>query len=103
MQEIEALVLDTLRDRSKENPLTRAELKQIVGTKDRRAREIIESLRSQGYRIVSTASAKGYWLARDEVEYRAFSAEYGKKAYTIMHNIHMMDQYTEGQESINGL
>ena len=103
MQDIEALVLETLKERTKENPLTRTELKQIVGTKDSHSRGVIQSLRSQGYRIVSSAGAKGYWITHDEAEYKAFRREYLKKANTIVHNVVKMDRFTEGQETINGI
>ena len=103
MQDIEAIVLEALKDRTKENPLTRTELRQLVGTRDSNARGVIQSLRSHGYRIVSSAGARGYWITHDEVEYRAFIEEYGKKARTILHNIRKMNQFTEGQETINGL
>ena len=100
MSDIEALVLDSLRGRTKENPLTRRELKEIVGTKDSRSRGVIQSLRAQGYRIVSFANAEGYWITHDEAEYKAFRKEYLKKANTIVHNVVRMDRYTEGQEKL---
>ncbi len=103
MREIEKAVLETLQDKSKENPLTRTELRQIVGAKDRTARMLIESLRSQGFRVCSSANRKGYWMAEDEEDYKAFRREYGSKSNTIQKNIKAMDAYTEGQETISGI
>lgn len=103
MREIEKAVLETLQDKSKENPLTRTELRQIVGSRDSNARAVIQSLRSQGFRIVSSAGSKGYWIATDTEEYKAFRAEYIRKASTIINNIKAMDAYTEGQETISGI
>lgn len=103
MREIEKAVLETLQDKSKENPLTRTELRQIVGSRDSNARAVIQSLRSQGFRIVSSAGSKGYWIATDPEEYISFRREYAKKAITIFNNLKAMDAYTEGQETISGI
>ncbi len=103
MREIEKAVLETLQERSKENPLTRTELRQITKTKDRTSRTLIENLRSQGFRVCSSANAKGYWMAESEEDYKAFRREYGSKSSTIQKNIKAMDAYTEGQETISGI
>ena len=103
MREIEKAVLQEVVWRTKENPLTRTELRQMVGAKDSNARAVIQSLRSMGYRIASSAGGKGYWYCADTEEYKAFRAEYIRKASTIINNIKAMDAYTEGQETISGI
>lgn len=103
MREVEQLVLDTLQERTKDNPLTRQELKTLTQEKDSNARRVIQALRSQGYRIASSASNAGYWIATTESEYRAFVAEYASKAYTILGIVRAMDEHIEGQQSINGV
>ncbi len=100
MREIEKAVLETLFERTKENPLTRTELRQMVGSRDSNARAVIQSLRSMGYRIASSAGGKGYWYCADLEEYKAFRAEYIRKAATIINIVKAMDAYTEGQEEI---
>lgn len=103
MCEIEETVLEAIRERSKEDPLTRSELKSIVQKRDSNARGVIQSLREQGYRIASSAGSKGYWIAEDEADYKAFRAEYISKALTILRIIVAMDNYIEGQDTINGI
>lgn len=103
MREVEKTVLEALQGRDKDHPLTRSELRQIVGTRDSAARGVIQSLRYQGYRIVGTASAKGYWFAQDESEFKAFLREYTKKGYTIIEIGRRMEGYTEGQQVIDGI
>ena len=98
MQDIEEVVLEALEGRTKKNPLTRKELSEITGRKDRGARSIIHNLREQGYRIASSASNKGYWMANDPEDYKVLCAELTSKAATILRIIRAMDARTEGQE-----
>lgn len=100
----EEMVLEALKTKSKKDPLTRRELKQITGmSRDSNARSVIKNLRSQGFRILSSSQAKGYWIAESEEDYKEFCREYSSKAYTILNILRAMDAHTEGQQSINGL
>jgi len=98
MREVEEAVLDALKGRSKENPLTRSELREITGKRDSRARAVIQSLREQGYRIGSSGRYKGYWIASSPEEYKAIRAELCHKANTINKIVRAMDAHTDGQE-----
>lgn len=96
----EQTVLDALKECSKENPLTRSALREILHYKDRAARRVIGDLRDKGVRVVGSGSTKGYYIAESESEYRAFRNEYHKKAMTYLNRISAMDRYTEGQVSM---
>jgi len=96
----EELVLKRIKKANASNPVTRAELCRITGIRDNMVREIIGTLRDNGYRIVGSASTKGYYLARSEKQYKAFREEYLKKGLTFLNRIKAMDGYTEGQVSL---
>lgn len=96
----EEMVLEALKECSKERPLTRSRLKDLTGMKDSRARDIIGRLRDRGVRVVGSAGTKGYWIAEGESEYLAFRKEYQNKAMTYLSRISAMDSYTEGQTSM---
>lgn len=97
MRKIEEDVLEALKARTKDNPLLRSDLKVIVGSRDSNARGVIQSLRSQGYRVCSSAGHKGYWLAESDGDYNAFRTELMSKANTIYENIKAMDTYLPDQ------
>lgn len=93
----EELILSLIKKASEKHPVTRAELRDITGLKDSHVREVIGQLRDKGNRVVGVAGTKGYYIARSEKQYKAFRAEYEKKAMTYLKRLKAMDGQTEGQ------
>ena len=102
MDRIEKEVLEAIKEASKEHPLTRQKLKEIVGAKDSHARDYIGRLRDKGYRIVGSAGTKGYYIAESESEYKEFRKEYHAKAMTYLRRIKAMDNFVERQVRMDG-
>lgn len=90
----ELLVLDACRNASRDNPLTRTELKDITKMNDRESRSVVGCLRDLGYRIAH--SKKGYWYASPE-EYAVWVRRYTANAFTILKRKEAMDRMVEGQ------
>lgn len=93
---LEQEILDRLQETDIDHRLTRSHLWSLFGS-DRMNRRAIETLRSYGYRIGSGLGAEGYWLIRDDEEYKRFSKEYSSRAYKVMKTKSAMDNYVEGQ------
>lgn len=93
----EMLVIEALNSATKESPVTRSKLRELTNLKDNMARELIGRLRDKGYRIIGTAAAKGYWIAKTPDEYKSFREEYRAKGMTYLRRIKAMDLFTEGQ------
>ncbi len=94
---LEQAVYERLLATDAEHRVTRGMLVALFGSSDRQIRKAIEALRGGGIRIGSGLGEKGYWLIRDESEYRRFITEYTSRAYAIIGNKYAMDNYTEGQ------
>lgn len=92
-----AKVYEALKDTDIDHRLTRYQLGKLTGMGDRRNRDLLEEMRSMGYRIGSEMGAEGYWLIRSEEEYRAWIKVYSSRAYTVLRNKSAMDNYVEGQ------
>ena len=91
-------LLELISEATKQNPITRRELVNLTHIKDRQVRDLIGELRGEGNRIVSTS--KGYYIAENEDDYKAFRAVYIAKARCIFDRVSAMDAYTGGQESM---
>ena len=85
--------LRKLLNRKGDNPVRRP----MDPMADRAFRREIEELRERGYRVVSTSGKPGYWIAKNDKEYREFRENYSSKAFTILRHRSAMDAYTEGQ------
>ena len=59
----------------RENAITRAELVRLTGLPDRTIREAIERKRFEGEPIMSSSSAKGYWLSNDPDDWEMYLRE----------------------------
>lgn len=90
-------VLARIVARSRDNPISRADLAQETTLSDREVRRIIERLRNDGIRIAGTSRDKGYYLARTEKDYKDFRRDYLAKAFTMYRTVMAMDEATEGQ------
>ena len=98
----EELVLKLIKQGTANHPITRRELCFRANLKDSFVREIIGKLRDKGYRVVGSATTKGYYIARSEKQYKEFREEYYRKAMTYLKRISAMDGQTEGQVAMNG-
>lgn len=65
------MALRLLEQATAKRPVTRWQLMAMLEMNDRDAREVIHTLRLQGYRICSGRSG-GYWLAKNEEELESF-------------------------------
>lgn len=97
MNKVSEIVLQECKSRTKSNPLTRKELRDITKLSDASSRNIIGGLRDMGYRIIN--DSQGYWYANAE-EYKAWLPTYEAYAKTIYSRISAMNKYTEGQIEI---
>lgn len=63
-----------------ENAISRQELQLRTGQSDRVNRKQIEKARIRGIRIISSSGSKGYYIARDDREWRSFLGEHLRRA-----------------------
>ena len=90
-------VYEALQSTDIDHRLTRRDLSRLTGLTDRRSRDIIEELRSEGIRVGSELGGEGYWLCQTDEEYIRFSKQYASRAYKVLANKSAMDRHTEGQ------
>ena len=86
-------LIERLKKADRDNPVRRP----MDPLADRGFRKEIEELRERGHRVVSTNGKSGYWIAKDDKEYREFRENYSSKAFTILRRRSAMDAYMEGQ------
>ncbi len=96
MTALQMRILELCAKASKEQPVTRQQLRMATGMGDRTIRREIEALRRRGCKILSTSHTSGYWLSDCEVEYRAFRTEYKARAMRMLTLLYDMDTI-EGQ------
>lgn len=94
-------LLEMLKAASRERPLDRYEAAEKLNTTERTIRGLITVLRTEGVRVCSDSSGRGYWIAESEEDYKRFRAEYVSRAINIFRTVNAMDNATEGQ--IGGL
>ncbi len=82
LTEAEDIVLRCLTGHSKEDPVTRADLKFWSGLADRVAREAIEGLRARGYWIINGVGG-GYYITFNRTEMEDWLLTYTARARTI--------------------
>lgn len=90
-----------LKSASKDHPMDRRHIAEVTQVPERSIRLIINNLRNEGIRVVSDSESGGYWIAKNENEYKRFRAEYISRATKIFDTVKAMDGATEGQ--IGGL
>ena len=78
----EDAVVRCLTGHTKDDPMTRSDLKYWSGLPDRVAREAIEGLRSRGYWIINGEKC-GYYITFDRTEMEAWLNTYTARARTI--------------------
>lgn len=82
LSDAEESVLWALKGHSRDNPLTRSDLRYKSGLRDRIARLAIESLRSRGYWIIN-GEEKGYYITQSKSELEAWLKTYTARAKAI--------------------
>ena len=95
------ILLDYLKSCTKEKPLNRYEAAERLNVTERTIRGLITVLRTEGVRVCSDSSGRGYWIAESEADYKRFRAEYVSRATKIFKAVRAMDGVAEGQ--IGGL
>ena len=70
----------------KENAISRQELKTLTGLDDRNIRLIIKEL-TKDHDIISSSSARGYWISEDDSEIKQFLAECDSRSRTGQLNV----------------
>lgn len=80
--------------------ITREHLMRATGNSDRECRRDISELRQAGYRICSSPGRSGYWVSKDEADYRMLRNMYIQKISTMASIVKAMDDFTEGQVSM---
>lgn len=72
----------------KENAVSRYEIEKITGIDERTVREIIKRIVTEdGIPILSSSSAKGYWISEDLEEMRAYVRESDSREATLRRNV----------------
>jgi Mn-dependent DtxR family transcriptional regulator len=77
------VLLHMLEQASRDEPVTREDIRRTFRVPDRSAREMIERLRDNGYPVIGTSDTKGYWIAGSDAEMEMFIRNYTAKARTI--------------------
>lgn len=81
-----------------EKKFLRRELVEITGLKDRKVRDIIADLQSQGFPLVSLG--KGYWMGTDE-EVKSYRKREMSRAFTILRKLkHLLPQASEALKQL---
>lgn len=78
-----------------DNPITRAELKDLSHLSDRLVRKLIEKLRetSTDYVIVSRSQGKGYYKTTDPAKITEYINEQTRRAKKILWNLKTAKQF----------
>lgn len=83
----------------KENAVSRAELKILTGIDDRAVRLLIKEANRKalenGYAILSSSAAKGYWKSEDTGEIRAYLKESERRRRTEIENNYYIAKLAE--------
>lgn len=82
LTEAEDIVLRCLTGHTKDDPMSRSDLKYWSGLPDRVARDAIEGLRRRGYWIVNGTNG-GYYITFNRAEMEAWLVSYTSRARTI--------------------
>ena len=80
-----------------DEPLSRGQLRMITSLSDREIRRQINELRKAGVRIASSSSTSGYWICKDDDEYRQLRAEMYSRIADMAKVVRAMDSNLPGQ------
>ena len=67
-----------------DNPIRRKDLKRMLGIPDRSMRDMITTLRTQGWPILNHQDGRGYYLAENEAEIERFRRQELARGWQII-------------------
>lgn len=88
-------VLELCEKASRQKPISLKALRNITGFSAAWVRNVIADLREGGHRICS--GANGYWVAKDETDYKKFRTYYMAKINKRLARIKAMDNNVPNQ------
>ena len=89
------LILRLCQRATREKPISNYELSVAIQASGTAVRRIIAELRELGYRVCSVST--GYFVARNEAEYKEFRAYYMAKINKRLKRIYAMDNHVDSQ------
>lgn len=87
MTTVEAQVWNRLSD----EPISKNELHSMTGYSDREIRAAVQTLRNNGYPVMSSSKTNGYWIARNEDEIYMLIAELKSRASEMMNTARSLE------------
>lgn len=78
-------------NRLSHKPITKKELHSMTGYSDREIRAAVQTLRNNGYPVMSSSKTKGYWIARNECEINMLIAELKSRASEMMNTARSLE------------
>lgn len=78
-------------NRLSHKPTSKDELHSMTGYSDREIRAAIQTLRNNGYPVMSSSSTNGYWIARNEDEIYMLIAELKSRASEMMNTARSLE------------
>ena len=87
MTTIEAQVWNRLSQK----PITKEQLYSMTGYNDREIRAAVQTLRNNGYPVMSSSKRSGYWIARNEDEIHMLIAELKSRANEMMNTVRSLE------------
>ena len=87
MTTVEAQVWNRLSD----EPISKNELHSMTGYSDREIRAAVQTLRNNGYPVMSSSKTNGYWIARNEDEIYMLIAELKSRASEMMNTTRSLE------------
>ena len=87
MTTVEAQVWNRLSHK----PITKKQLYSMTGYSDREIRAAVQTLRNNGYPVMSSSKKSGYWIARNEDEIHMLIAELKSRASEMMNTVRSLE------------
>lgn len=78
-------------NRLSHKPITKKELHSMTGYSDREIRAAVQTLRNNGYPVMSSSKTNGYWIARNEDEIYMLIAELKSRASEMMNTARSLE------------
>ncbi len=78
-------------NRLSHKPITKKQLYSMTGYSDREIRAAIQTLRNNGYPVMSSSRTNGYWIARNEDEIYMLVNELKSRANEIMNTARSLE------------
>lgn len=78
-------------NRLSHKPTTKKQLYSMTGYSDREIRAAVQTLRNNGYPVMSSSKTNGYWIARNEDEIYMLIAELKSRANEMMNTARSLE------------